>query len=184
MSETAWQLTTPVRPTEEDNSQTAGESQTYAAHVELAETAPTAEQLDQLIDQLGAHNAEAAVNAYDYLTVQLEVPAADFVQAAEQALALVVDAAQRAGITDLRVVQLEILHDVDELQRRAALPPPALMPRLLSKTEAAGELDVSPQLMNRYANEGRWGAIRIGESWAFPAALIEQEKRRRRGGPT
>lgn len=170
-----WQLTTPVRPAANEP------GHTFAVHVELGETAPTDEQLHQLADRLGAHSAETAVNDYGYLTVQLAIPATDILAAAEQALLLVVGAAQHSRIADTRIVQLEILHDLDELQRRVALPPPALMPRLLSKAEAADELDVSPQLMNRYANEGRWGAIRIGATWAFPSVLIEQEKLRRRG---
>lgn len=170
-----WQPTTPPRPAPDEP------AQTYAVHVELGQTTPTPQQLHQLADRLTAHHAETAINDHGYLTVQLPIPATDILTAAEQALILIVSAAQHSRIADTRIMQLNILHDLHELPPRVALPPPDLMPRLLSKAEAADQLGVSPQLMNRYANQGRWGAIRIGTTWAFPAVLIDQEKHRRHG---
>lgn len=155
-------------------------SHTYAAHIELHETAPSDDQLDQLVGLLADHGAAVGINDYGYLTVQLDVPATGIVGAAERAALLVVDAARRTDIGDSRLVQVEILDSTGELERRSAMPPPALLPKLLSKAQAAEELGISHQQMNRYANDGRYGAIRIGSDWAFPALHIEQEKKRRR----
>lgn len=154
-------------------------SHPYAAHIELYETAPSDDQIDQLVELLADHGAAAGINDYGYLTVQLDVPATGLVRAAERATLLVVDAARRTDIGDTRVIQFEILDSIDELERRSALPPPTLLPKLLSKAQAAEELGISHQQMNRYANDGRYGAMRIGSDWAFPAIYIEQEKRRR-----
>ena len=165
-----------VRLAEERDTET---SQVYAAHVELDESQPREEQLGHLRERLGGYNAAVGVNDYGFLTIQLDLAAVDLTHAAERAEQLVLGAARAAGAGSPAIVQLELYPDPGELERRAELPPQGWIPTLLAKTSAAAALGVAPQQMNRYAQNGRFGVMRVGRDYLFPEVLIEQEARQR-----
>ncbi|MEU0465050.1 helix-turn-helix domain-containing protein [Amycolatopsis sp. NPDC006131] len=135
----------------------------------------TEEQLDALTEVgAGYHAAWArSPSSAGWLSVQLTLQAEVLRQATDLAFLVVPDLIKRAGLGWHTPVYVEAMTDA-EFQDRQEQP---TIPPLASVAEAAELLRVSEQAVRQAAEKGRYGAFRIGKSWAFPRSLVEAAAR-------
>jgi excisionase family DNA binding protein len=114
----------------------------------------------------------------DRLTVSLELYATSPARAGELGVELAehaihAAALERADGDPTRVVGIEVLTPEEVERRRARAEEPL---ELVSVTEAADLLGVTPGRIRQRAAAGDLGAIKVGDAgWAFPRALVERE---------
>ncbi|WP_051362881.1 helix-turn-helix domain-containing protein [Amycolatopsis thermoflava] len=143
--------------------------------VDLPADSLTEDQLDALAEVGAGYHAawSRSPSASGWLAVHLTLQAEVLRQATDLAFLVVPDLIKRAGLGWHTPVYLEAMTDA-EFQDRQEQPP---IPPLLSVAEAAAVLGRTEQAVRLQAEKGRYGAFRIGKTWAFPRSLVEAAAR-------
>lgn len=97
--------------------------------------------------------------------IVMTLPAESIRQACVMALAVVQDVTGRAA-TSVRVLTTEAF-DADVAEE------PDVIPRLLSVPDAAAQLGQSRQAVLQAVEQGRYPAVKVGNSWGVLASAIE-----------
>jgi excisionase family DNA binding protein len=142
----------------------------FSIHMELDRSGDMPdEHLDNLIE-LGEKFAAAwGTSTTGNLDVQFNLPAENLRQAADIAFAVIPDLVERAGLGRPAPLTFEAL-PYEQFVREQEQP---TIPPLVGVGEAAVILNVSEQAVRQAAEKGRFGAFRIGKSWAFPRSLVK-----------
>jgi excisionase family DNA binding protein len=139
---------------------------------------PDGDALGAILDALPSGSAVGRSAWSDHLTVQVTAFAPD-VRAAAATGVLFAEHAWRAmaGTVEVPdVLGLEVLTP-EETERRSARSEEPL--ELVSVTEAADMLGVTPGRIRQRAAAGELGAIKVGDAgWAFPRDLVERETKK------
>lgn len=133
----------------------------YTARIELDTRAGDPHVI---ADALGDYDVDVRRTLHGRPEVVLTLPADNLRQAITTAMAVT------AGATGFDVIALEAM-PTREHQERSGLPP---VPPLLSVTEAAEEIGVSPQAVRLRLEAGTLPGTKVGATWVVPAAAIGQ----------
>lgn len=125
---------------------------------------------DEIIDRLAAFHPALGFTT-GRLTVTITYPAETLEQATAVALAL---AGQSLAGLPFTLTGLEVLPTA-EFDRRNGLEP---VPELLSVTEAAAELGVTPQAVRQRLDSGSVRGVKVGATWVVSRAEVERAKAR------
>lgn len=131
----------------------------YTARLELDTRAA---DLDRVADALADYGVHAERTLQGRPEVTLTVPAETLRQAITTAMAVT------TGETGFDVLAIEVM-PTREHEERVGVP---TIPELLSVTEAADELGVSPQAVRQRLDAGTVSGVKIGATWAVPRAVV------------
>lgn len=138
----------------------------YAATIELNSRATPA-RIDDTVKALEGFHPVAGPSPRGRVKVVISLPAAGLQQAVTLALALV----ERA--TGAAAGAVEVMTS-EEFDSRAAAPPAADLPALVSVTEAADMLGVTRQAVLQMIDRGKMPARQAGNTWVMALATVEQ----------
>jgi excisionase family DNA binding protein len=142
---------------------------------------PAADVLAEIVDALPAGGTAGQSAWSDRLTVGITLHARSAAQAGALAAELAehaLDAAavERADGADPRIIAIEALTPEETEARTARSGEPL---ELVSVTEAADLLGVTPGRIRQRAAAGELGAIKVGDAgWAFPRDLVQREAKK------
>lgn len=143
----------------------------YNAILTTDHRTPTRADLDdELIDRLAAFHPALGFTT-GRLTITITYPAETLEQAATIAAAL---AGRSLAGLPVTATGLEVLPTA-EFDRRNGMEP---VPELLSVTEAAAELGVTPQAVRLRLDSGSLRGVKAGATWVVPRGEVERAKPR------
>jgi excisionase family DNA binding protein len=119
--------------------------------------------LEHLIDQLATHSAAAGPIGGNWVEVTFTLPADHLEQAARTALALLTHASGGAEVRHFEILT------TDAFDARQGL---ALLPPLVSVTEAASVLHITRQAVLQRLENGSLPGRKVGNTWVVPAAAL------------
>jgi hypothetical protein len=146
---------------------------TWDVSITLDVATPDEKVLDAIREALPSGSAVGRSAWSDALVVSVELHTFDVERAAELGILLARHAAIAALGAEVRPIGVEVLTPEQSELRSARADQPL---DLVSVTETADMLGVTPGRIRQRAAAGDLGAIKVGEAgWAFPRALVERE---------